>query len=153
MTAVIQRVSGASVSVDGECVGRCGRGLLILLGVARGDTRDDADALARKIKNLRVFTDENGKMNLSLTDVRGEVLVVSNFTLLASYRHGNRPDYMNAASPDEAKELYGYFKERIADGAAHVGSGVFGAHMEVSMTGDGPVTLVLESSVLLKKIL
>ena len=108
MTAVIQRVSSASVSVDGDIVGKCREGLLILLGVAEGDSEQDADLLAVKIPKLRIFNDENGKMNLSLADIGGSALVISNFTLLANYRHGNRPDYYGAASPAEAERLYNY---------------------------------------------
>ena len=111
MIAVIQRVTGASVTVDGETVGQCNAGLCVLLGVAKGDSREDADALARKILNLRIFEDEAGKMNRSVLDISGEMLVVSNFTLLAAYKKGNRPDYMGAAAPDEAKDLYEYFSD------------------------------------------
>ena len=109
MIAVIQRVKKAAVRVDSELVGACGQGLLILLGVAVGDTEEDARALAKKIINLRIFTDENDKMNLCIRDVGGEMLVVSNFTLLANYRKGNRPDYFNSAHPSEADRLYEYF--------------------------------------------
>ena len=150
MIAVIQRVSGASVSVDGETVGKCGHGLCILLGVAEGDTREDADALARKILNLRIFEDENGKMNRSLVDVSGEMLVISNFTLLASYKKGNRPDYMNAARPDAANELYEYFADNCRC-FVPVERGVFGADMKVDIHNDGPVTIVMDSKVLLGK--
>ena len=150
MIAVIQRVSGASVSVDGETVGKCGHGLCILLGVAEGDTREDADALARKILNLRIFEDENGKMNRSLVDVAGEMLVISNFTLLASYKKGNRPDYMNAARPDAANELYEYFADNCRC-FVPVERGVFGADMKVDIHNDGPVTIVMDSKVLLGK--
>lgn len=150
MIAVIQRVSGASVSVDGETVGKCGHGLCILLGVAEGDTREDADALARKILNLRIFEDENGKMNRSLVDVAGEMLVISNFTLLASYKKGNRPDYMNAARPDAANELYEYFADNCRC-FVPVECGVFGADMKVDIHNDGPVTIVMDSKVLLGK--
>ena len=106
MIAVIQRVKKASVSVDNNVVGACGAGLLILLGVASGDTEEDAIALSKKIVNLRIFTDENDKLNLSLKDVSGEALVVSNFTLLANYKKGNRPDYLNSARPELAEKLY-----------------------------------------------
>ena len=150
MIAVIQRVSGASVSVDGETVGKCGHGLCILLGVAEGDTREDADALARKILNLRIFEDGDGKMNRSLVDVSGEMLVISNFTLLASYKKGNRPDYMNAARPDAANELYEYFADNCRC-FVPVERGVFGADMKVDIHNDGPVTIVMDSKVLLGK--
>lgn len=150
MIAVIQRVSEASVRVDGEITGRCGRGLCVLLGVARGDTREDADALAHKILNLRVFSDEAGKMNLSAADVGGGLLVVSNFTLLAAYKKGNRPDYMGAAAPDEANALYEYFADQCSR-ILPTECGVFGADMDLEIHNDGPVTIVMDSRVLLGK--
>ena len=149
MIAVLQRVKRASVLVDGDVVGSCGHGLCILLGVAKGDTERDAEALAEKIVHLRIFTDENDKMNLSLKDVEGEMLVVSNFTLLAAYRKGKRPDYIGAAAPAEADRLYRYFAELCSRQLARVECGVFGADMEVQITGDGPVTIVMDSRVLL----
>ena len=151
MIAVLQRVSRASVTVENKTVGACGKGLCILLGVARGDTEADAEALAAKIVGLRIFTDDNGKMNLSLNDIDGEMLVVSNFTLLASYKKGKRPDYMEAASPEEADRLYRYFVELCRQDVGHIGCGVFGAHMELSIVNDGPVTIVMDSRVLTKK--
>ncbi len=147
MTLVIQRVKRAAVSVDGEVVGSCGEGLMMLLGVADGDDRSDAEVLARKAVNLRVFTDEAGKMNLSLKDIGGEALAVSNFTLLANYRKGNRPDYMLAAKPDLAEELYEYFVSLLRAELSHVGTGVFGAHMEIDISADGPVTIVMRSDI------
>ena len=151
MIAVIQRVKRASVDVDGQTVGKCNAGLCILLGVAKEDTYEDADALVRKILNLRIFSDSEGKMNLSLVDIKGEMLVVSNFTLLAAYRKGNRPDYMGAARPAQANELYEYFVSLMRDGLSHVAPGVFGAEMRVSLEGDGPVTIVMDSNVLRAK--
>jgi D-tyrosyl-tRNA(Tyr) deacylase len=151
MIAVLQRVKRAAVSVDGEVVGACGRGLLVLLGVAKGDGEEDARALAEKIVNLRIFEDENEKMNLSLLDVHGEMLTVSNFTLLASYRKGKRPDYFAAAAPDEANRLYEYFCELVEREVSHTGRGVFGADMQIETVCDGPVTIVMDSNVLLKK--
>ena len=148
MKAVIQRVSGAKVVVDGECVGSCGNGYMILLGVATGDTEADAELLCRKIVNLRIFRDENDKMNRSIKDIDGEMLVISQFTLLANYRHGNRPDFLESAKPDDANRLYEYFKALAAKEVRRVESGVFGAHMEVSLTNDGPVTIVMDSEVL-----
>lgn len=148
MIAVIQRVKRASVEVDGKVVGECGMGLYVLLGVAREDTEKDADALVKKIINLRIFEDADGKMNLSLLDVGGEMLAVSNFTLLASYRKGNRPDYMSAAAPALALPLYEYFCERCAE-SVKVGMGVFGADMKPHLDCDGPVTIVMDSKVLL----
>lgn len=150
MIAVIQRVSRASVNVDGVTVGKCGHGLCILLGVAKGDTMADADALVRKILNLRIFCDEAGKMNRSLVDIGGEMLVISNFTLLAAYKKGNRPDYMGAAAPDEANALYEYFADNCAL-SVPVEKGIFGADMKVDIANDGPVTIVMDSRVLLGK--
>ncbi|MBE6577130.1 MAG: D-tyrosyl-tRNA(Tyr) deacylase [Ruminococcaceae bacterium] len=150
MIAVIQRVSSATVKVDGELVGSCGQGLCVLLGVAKGDTQADADALSRKILNLRIFEDDAGKMNRSVLDVGGGMLIVSNFTLLAAYKKGNRPDYMGAAAPDEANELYEYFAGLCAEHVP-VGRGVFGADMKVDIANDGPVTIVMDSAVLLGK--
>ncbi len=150
MIAVIQRVLSATVKVDGELVGSCGEGLCVLLGVAKGDTEADADALARKILNLRIFEDEAGKMNRSVVDVGGGMLVVSNFTLLAAYKKGNRPDYMGAAAPDKANELYEYFADNCQM-FVPVGKGVFGADMKVDIANDGPVTIVMDSAVLLGK--
>ena len=151
MIAVLQRVKKGSVCVEGEEVGSCGQGLCVLLGVGRDDTEQDAVALAEKIVNLRIFTDENDKMNLSLKDVNGELLVISNFTLLASYKKGKRPDYMNAAAPLEAERLYQYFVTFCKERVGHVGCGQFGAHMEISLQNDGPVTIVMDSNVLLNK--
>ena len=151
MIAVIQRVKRSSVRIDGNVVGECEHGLMILLGVAEGDTRADADALAAKISKLRIFCDENGKMNLSVKDVDGEMLVVSQFTLLANYAKGNRPDYMNAAAPAVADELYEYFVSLMRNEVKHVGTGVFGGDMEVTIVNDGPVTIVMDSKVLLAK--
>ena len=151
MIAVVQRVKGASVCVEGERVGACGAGLYVLLGVAKGDERCDAEALAEKITGLRIFSDENDKMNRSVVDVEGEMLCVSNFTLLASYKKGKRPDYMMAAPPAEAKELYEYFCTLCEQRIPHVGRGEFGAHMEIEQVSDGPVTIVMDSRVLLNK--
>lgn len=151
MKAVLQRVSRASVSVDGTVTGECGAGLLILLGVAGGDSEQDAVILAEKILKLRIFSDENGKMNLSVQDIKGELLVISQFTLLADYSHGNRPDYLASAKPDEAKRLYEYFISRISAGVGHTGTGIFGADMRVELVNDGPVTIVMDSAVLRRK--
>ena len=151
MIAVLQRADAASVVVEGKTVGEIGKGLLVLLGVAQGDTREDADLLCKKILACRIFTDENDKMNLSVRDVSGEVLVVSNFTLLANYRHGNRPDYMAAAAPAEANALYEYFAGLVRADLGRVSTGEFGAHMQVLLTGNGPVTIVMDSNELKKK--
>ena len=145
MKVVIQRVLSASVVADGVPAGKCGHGLLLLVGVAKGDAETDADLLAEKIAKLRIFSDENGKMNRSLIDVGGEALVVSNFTLLANYEHGNRPDYFGGAAPDEANSLYTYFVKRLQAAIPHVECGVFGADMQISTVCDGPVTIWMES--------
>lgn len=146
MKAVLQRVKTSEVRVNGETVGRCGRGLMILLGVAAGDTENDAEVLAAKILKLRIFEDDNGKMNKSITEIGGEALVVSQFTLLANISHGNRPDFLSAEKPDRACELYEYFVSLLRDGLSHVGTGVFGADMEVKIVNDGPVTIVADSN-------
>ena len=151
MKAVIQRVKKASVAVDGNIVGECAEGLMILLGVAKGDTEVDAQLLATKICNLRIFTDENDKMNLSVKNIDGEVLVISQFTLMANYKHGNRPDFFDSAPPAEANRLYEYFVSLMKKEVKHVGCGVFGAHMEVSLINNGPVTIVMDSEVLKNK--
>ena len=151
MKLVIQRVKEAAVSVEGAVVGRCGHGLMMLLGVAEGDTRTDVELLARKAINLRIFCDSDDKMNLSVKDIDGEALVVSNFTLLANYKKGNRPDYMGAAKPSEAEELYEYFVSLVRAELKLVGTGVFGAHMDIDISADGPVTIVMDSEVLSKK--
>ena len=151
MKAVIQRVKHASVAVDGKIVGSCEEGFLVLLGVAEGDTEREAEMLCRKIVNLRIFQDEAGKMNRSLLDIDGEMLVVSQFTLLANYRHGNRPDFMASAKPDEANRLYEYFKSLAQKELRRVESGIFGADMKVELLNDGPVTIVMDSEVLKSK--
>lgn len=147
MKAVLQRVTRAQVDIDGETVGQIGKGFLILLGVAQGDTEEDLDRLLSKILKLRVFEDENGKMNRSVQDVGGSLLVVSQFTLLANYRHGNRPDFLGAAAPAEAERLYERFLARAAE-TVPVQHGRFGADMQVSLCNDGPVTIVMDSDVL-----
>ena len=151
MKAVLQRVTHAQVVVDNELVSKIENGFLILLGVSNDDTKADADVLSKKISGMRVFEDENGKMNLSLTDIGGSVLVISQFTLLADCRKGRRPNFMNAGAPDMANELYEYFCERIkADGIENVKKGIFGADMKVSLLNDGPVTIILDSKELIK---
>ena len=141
----MQRVSRAAVRVDGAVVGEIGRGLLVLLGVGREDAADDADALADKIANLRVFPDAAGQMNLSAVQVGGGVLVVSQFTLYGDARRGRRPGYTAAAAPEVANELYRRFVSRVAAAGLPVAEGVFRAHMEVELVNDGPVTLLLDS--------
>lgn len=147
MIAVIQRVKSASVTIDNIPHSEIDSGLLVLLGVKVGDTERDAELLSKKLANLRIFSDENGKMNLSVQDVSGSVLVVSNFTLLANYKKGNRPDYMNGAKPDEANKLYEYFCDCIS-GYVPTKKGVFGADMLLNIANDGPVTIVMDSEVL-----
>lgn len=151
MIAVLQRVSCADVTVNETVVGRCDAGLCILLGVSAGDTKEDAELLAPKIAKLRIFTDENDKMNLSVKDINGGALVISNFTLLANYRHGNRPEYMNAARPEQANELYEYFVQLMKKELSHVEGGMFGEHMHLHIENDGPVTIVMDSQELKKK--
>lgn len=148
MIAVIQRVKKAEVSVDGVGVGKCSQGLLVLLGVASGDTKADADAIIKKIPSLRIFCDEDDKMNLSLSDIGGEVLAISNFTLLGNCRRGNRPDFMGAEKPSVASEMYDYFVAKLRENVPHVATGIFGADMKVDICNDGPVTLILDSAVL-----
>jgi len=145
MRAVVQRVTEARVEVAGEAVGEIGAGLLVLLRVARDDTRDDADYLADKIVNLRVFDDHEGKMNRSLSESGGAVLVVSQFTLYGDVRRGRRPSYSDAAEPEKANQLYEYFVERVRSAAVKVETGIFQAMMKVSLTNDGPVTILLDS--------
>jgi D-aminoacyl-tRNA deacylase len=142
---VLQRVSEASVTVEGEVVSEIGSGLLLLVGVAAGDGEAQADWLAEKVAGLRIFSDEEGKMNLSVRDVGGEVLAVSQFTLLADTRKGKRPSFVRAAPPEEAEPLFDHFCERLrASGVGTVETGSFGAMMEVALVNDGPVTIVLE---------
>ncbi|MBQ9673143.1 MAG: D-tyrosyl-tRNA(Tyr) deacylase [Ruminococcus sp.] len=146
MKAVLQRVSSASVAVDGKVCGSCENGFLILLGVKQGDTEQQADLLAEKVANLRVFSDENGKMNLSLLTINGGALVISNFTLYADCHHGRRPNFLNAEKPDNANRLYEYFCSRLTSlGVSGVEKGEFGADMQVSLVNDGPVTIVLDT--------
>lgn len=148
MIAVLQRINSATVYADGDLSGNVSRGLYILLGVERNDDEIDAKLLSEKISKLRIFSDENGKMNLSVLDIQGDALVVSNFTLNANYSHGNRPEYLASASPDVANKLYLYFIEELRKKVARVETGVFGAHMVTEMSTDGPVTIVMRSDVL-----
>lgn len=146
MKTVIQRVSYSSVIIDGKEVGKTDKGLMILLGVEQGDTKADADKLIKKIPVLRIFEDENGKMNLSCLDISGEILVVSQFTLCADCSHGRRPSFIASAPPDIANELYMYFVDELRKaGVKKVDTGEFGADMKVSLLNDGPVTIILES--------
>lgn len=146
MRAVIQRVSRASVAVDGREVGAIGRGFLVLVGVTHSDTRAEADWVARKIAGLRLFEDEAGKMNLSLADVGGAVLVVSQFTLYADARKGRRPGFTDAARPEQAEPLIAYLVEQLRKEGVPVATGQFQAHMEVALVNDGPVTVWLDTA-------
>ena len=144
MRLLIQRVSKASVKVEGECVGKINIGFLVFLGITHGDTKDNVDYLVNKLYNLRVFEDENEKMNLSIKDINGEILIVSQFTLYADTSHGNRPSFINAAKPDKANELYEYFIEKAKQSGLKIEAGIFGADMKVELLNDGPVTILLE---------
>ena len=145
MRAVIQRVTRAMVEVDGQVVGRIDEGLLILLAVAGDDSAVDADYLADKISNLRIFSDSDGKMNLSLLEKGGSMLVVSQFTLYGDARRGRRPSYTDAAAPEKADMLYSYFVDRVRQSGIKTETGVFQAQMQVSLTNDGPVTILVDS--------
>jgi D-aminoacyl-tRNA deacylase len=145
MRALVQRVSQASVTVESQVVGEIKAGLLIFLGIKQSDTRTEAEILCRKVTQLRIFTDKLGKMNLSLLDVAGELLIVSQFTLYGDTRKGNRPSYSEAARPELARELYEYFVELCRSKGVVVSTGAFQAHMQVSLVNDGPVTLLCEA--------
>ena len=145
MRAVVQRVSEASVSVGDDVVGAIGRGAAVLLGVASNDTSDDADRLAGKVARLRIFESEAGRLDGSLVDVDGEVLVVSQFTLIADTRKGNRPSFTDAARPEEAEPLYERFCAALRDEGIPVAQGVFGARMAIALVNDGPVTIIVET--------
>lgn len=150
MKAVLQIVDSATVYADGVFSGSIEKGLHVLLGVESADTTLDADLLCEKISKLRIFEDENGKMNRSVIDINGDVMVVSNFTLNANYEHGNRPDYLSGAAPEIANELYEYFVSGISKKVKHTATGKFGADMKIQMEAIGPVTIVMESSKLKK---
>ena len=145
MKIVVQRVKEAEVKVEGKSVGKIGKGFLVLLGVTHTDTKENADYLVKKLCKLRVFTDENDKMNLALKDVGGELLIVSQFTLYANCSEGNRPSFIEAAKPDKANELYEYFCNKCRENEIEVQTGEFGAHMQVELLNDGPVTIILEN--------
>ncbi len=152
MKAVIQRVSSAKVEVDGEIKGSCKQGFMILFCAVEGDTVDDAQLLARKVANLRIFCDKDDKMNLSVLDIDGEVLAISQFTLAADVKKGNRPSFVNALEPNGANELYKCFCQNLRElGVKRVDEGVFGADMQVSLVNDGPVTIVYDTEIWSKK--
>ena len=145
MKVVIQRVSQAAVEVENEIVGKIGSGLLLLIGIDESDQFEDADWMVRKILDLRIFSDENGKLNLSVNDILGEFLCISQFTLIADYKKGNRPSFIKAARPEHAIPLFEYFKTQLKTSGLNIQSGIFGADMKVSLQNDGPVTLVFNS--------
>ncbi|HLR64557.1 MAG TPA: D-aminoacyl-tRNA deacylase [Pseudogracilibacillus sp.] len=145
MKAVIQRTKQSHVTVEGKVIGQIDQGFTILLGVTHEDTKEDVDTLVRKIINLRIFEDENGKMNLSLKDINGSVLSVSQFTLYGNVKKGNRPSFAHAAKPDQARDLYDYFNEQLQAAGIEVETGQFGAMMHVAIDNDGPVTIIMET--------
>ncbi|THV56136.1 D-aminoacyl-tRNA deacylase [Chryseobacterium candidae] len=145
MKIVIQRVSEATVRVEGKIVGEIGKGLMLLVGIDENDEKTDADWLVQKVLNLRIFGDEDDKLNLSVKDISGEILCISQFTLIADYKKGNRPSFIKAAKPDKAVPLFDYFKEETAKSGLRTESGIFGADMKVSLINDGPVTIVMDS--------
>lgn len=152
MKAVIQRVKNASVTVDNQVVGCCNEGYMILFGAIEGDTKEDISLLARKVSTLRIFCDQQGKMNKSILDINGEVLCISQFTLAADTRKGNRPSFINAMEPTKASEYYDLFCEELFNiGINRVEKGVFGADMQVSLVNDGPVTIILDTDIWKKK--
>lgn len=145
MKIAVQRVSEANVKVNEEIVGKIAAGLMLLIGISEDDQETDADWLIHKIINLRIFSDEEGKMNKSVLDISGEILCISQFTLLADYKKGNRPSFIKAAKPEIAIPLFNYFKKKISESNLKIESGIFGADMKVSLVNDGPVTIVLDS--------
>ena len=145
MKVVLQRVSMASVQVDGKIAGEISHGLMLLIGVDENDENADADWLVKKVLDVRIFSDEDGKMNHSVKDIKGEILCISQFTLISDYKKGNRPSYIKAARPEKAIPLFNYFKDEIKKSGLKTESGIFGADMKVSLVNDGPVTLVLDS--------
>lgn len=145
MKLVIQRVAHANVVVGGQVIGEIGKGFMVLVGVGHGDTEEIADKYLKKMLNLRIFEDENGKTNLSLNDVGGELLLISQFTLYANCKKGNRPSFVDAGAPDEAERLYEYMIKRARETGIKVATGSFGADMKVSLLNDGPFTVILEN--------
>ncbi len=145
MRFVIQVVSEGSVSIEGNTVGKIGRGYVVLIGIGKGDTTQTADKMIRKLMGLRIFPDENGKTNLSVNDVGGALLLISQFTLYADCRHGNRPGFTDAADPESAKSLYRYVLDKCSETGITVAHGEFGADMKVSLVNEGPFTIILDS--------
>lgn len=148
MKLVIQKVSSASVETEGSCIGKINKGFLVLVGIGKNDTRETADKYIKKMVNLRIFADENGKTNLSLADVGGEILLVSQFTLYANCKKGNRPSFFDAGEPQTAEELYEYMIEKIKESVPVVQTGKFGALMKVSLINEGPFTIILDENTL-----
>ena len=148
MKFVIQRVTEASVSIEGEIKGKIGQGFLVLIGVGKEDTREIADKYIKKLLGLRIFEDENGKTNLSLADVKGELLLISQFTLYANCKKGNRPSFVDAGAPEQAEALYDYIVEECRKAVPEVQTGEFGADMKVSLLNDGPFTIILDEAIL-----
>lgn len=146
MKFVIQKVSEASVHVEGECIGRINRGFLVFVGIGKEDTKEIADQYIKKMVNLRIFTDSEGKTNLSLADVDGEILLISQFTLYANCKKGNRPSFFNAGEPQMAQSLYEYIIEKTRENVPVVKTGRFGALMQVSLVNEGPFTIILDES-------
>lgn len=144
MRLIVQRVSNATVEVNKEIVGKIEKGFMVLCGITHTDSENEANYLAKKMCNLRVFEDENGKMNLSIKDISGELLIISQFTLYADCTNGNRPSFTEAANPEVANELYEYFIKKCKEEGISVQKGIFGADMKVSLLNDGPVTIILE---------
>lgn len=145
MKAVVQRVKSSKVTINGKIVGNIDKGFNVLFGAEEMDTKKDADYLARKISNLRIFEDENGKMNLSIKDISGQMLIISQFTLIADTKKGNRPSFVNAMEPKEANELYEYFMKKIEEEGISVKRGIFGEDMLVDIVNDGPVTILFDT--------
>lgn len=145
MRVVVQRVTEASVKVNEEIVGKIDSGLMLLVGIDENDEKPDADWLVQKILNLRIFGDDDGKLNLSVLDTKGEILCISQFTLIADYKKGNRPSFIKAAKPDQAVPLFDYFRSELRKSQLKIESGIFGADMKVSLINDGPVTIIMDS--------
>ncbi len=150
MKFIIQRVTHANVSVDNAIVGQIGKGFMVLVGVSESDSIEIADKMINKLINLRIFEDENGKTNLDIKSVNGELLIISQFTLYADCRKGNRPSFIKSGNPQKAEKIYNYIIEKCREQINHVACGVFGAHMEVSLVNHGPFTIILDSDEIIK---